>query len=143
MKKDSLPSWTYNGAEVTCLDDFPPLTIGYTYKLTFSDSTYYVGSKQFLSIRGVYSKAWLTYLGSSKPVKEALSKGEITVVKREIIDFAISKQQLAYKETSLIICGGALEDDKARNGWVKVNIYKTHIINPQPMKITPKRKKKK
>lgn len=134
--------WTYNGVEVKSVNDFPPQTIGFIYRLVFSDFSYYFGSKQVISIRGLESN-WKSYLGSSKSVKESLSNGEISVVSREIIDFAISKQQLAFKETETIICQGALEDPKSRNGWVKVNLYKKNIINPVPMKITKKRTKKK
>lgn len=135
-------NWTYNGVEVKSIDDFPPNTIGYVYKLNFNDGTYYFGSKQVISIRGIESN-WKSYLGSSKSIKESLKLGEISVVSREILDFAISKQQLAFKETETIICQGALEDPKSRNGWVKVNLYKKNIINPTPMKITKKRTKKK
>ena len=135
-------NWTYNGLEVKSIDDFPTGTIGFTYCLFFSDSSYYFGSKQVISIRGIESN-WKSYLGSSKSIKEALKSGEISVVKKEILDFAISKQQLAFKETETIICQGALEDPKSRNGWVKVNLYKKNIINPTPMKITKKRTKKK
>ena len=138
----TMVNWEYNGRPFTKLEDFPKDTIGFVYCLHFNDNSYYFGSKQFISIRGVYSKAWLKYLGSSKPVKEALEKGELKVVKREILDFAISKQQLAFKETETIICRGALEDPKSRNGWVKVNLYKKNIIEPVPMKIKPKKKKK-
>lgn len=134
-------NWTYNGVEVKNINDFPPGTIGFTYCLFFSDSSYYFGSKQVISIRGIESN-WKSYLGSSKSIKEALLNGEISVVKKEILDFAISKQQLAFKETETIICRGALEDPKSRNGWVKVNLYKKNIIEPVPMKIKPKKKKK-
>lgn len=135
-------NWTYNGLEVKSIDDFPSGTIGFVYCLFFSDSTYYFGSKQIISIRGTES-TWKSYEGSSKSIKEALKSGEISIKSKEILDFAISKQQLAFKETETIICRGALEDPLSRNGWVKVNLYKKNIINPTPMKITKKRNKKK
>ena len=139
--KNKTVKWTYFGKPITKIEDFPQLTIGFVYKLTLSDGSYYVGSKQIISIRGVQSN-WRSYNGSSKTLLEELKKGEVSVIKKEILEFAISKQQLLYMESMNILCNRVLEDKNSRNGWVSCKLFKAHILEPKPMKITQKRKKK-
>jgi len=142
IKKQTFPDWTYLGDLITKIEDFPQGTIGFVYKLTLSDGSYYVGSKQIISIRGAQSN-WKVYNGSSKTLTEDLKSKTVTVILREILDFAISKQQLLYLETSNILCNHVLEDKNSRNAWVSAKIYKSNLIDPKPMKIIQKRKKKK
>lgn len=142
IKKQTFPDWTYLGDSITKIEDFPEGTIGFVYKLTLSDGSYYVGSKQIISIRGLQSN-WKVYNGSSKTLTEDLKASKITVISREILEFAISKQQLLYLETCQILCGRSLEDKNSRNAWISAKIYKSNLIDPKPMKITQKRKKKK
>lgn len=144
-----IPNWVYNKKKIEKREDLPPDSIGFTYLITFNekgeDGNYftYLGCKQFISIRGTYSNAWVKYLGSSVNVKDKMARGELTVKKREILEFAISKQQLAYMETREIVCRGLLEDPSSLNMWVKAKLFKAHIMEPKPMKITPKKVKKK
>lgn len=142
IKKQPFPDWTYLGDSITKIEDFPNGTIGFVYRLTMSDGSYYVGCKQVISIRGVQSN-WKNYNGSSKTLTDDLKNKKVTVVLREILDFAISKQQLLYLETSQILCGKVLEDKNSRNAWISAKIYKSNLIDPKPMKIIQKRKKKK
>lgn len=141
VKKQKV-NWNFQGKDFTDISQFPDGIIGFVYKLTFSDSTYYVGCKQIISIRGTQSN-WKSYNGSSKPILDALKSGEIKITEKEILEFAISKQELLYRETLRIICDRVLEDEQSRNGWVSCKLYKSHIMNPKPMKITTKRKTKK
>lgn len=149
MKKTEVPTWTFNKREMEKREDLPPDSIGFTYLITFNEkgesgkSYSYLGCKQFISVRGTYSGAWVKYLGSSVNVKEKMARGELTVKKREILEFAISKQQLAYMETREIVCRGLLEDPSSLNMWVKAKLFKSHIMEPKPMKIIPKKAKKK
>lgn len=130
--------WTHSNKEIKSRDDMPDLAIGFVYIIEFTDGTYYIGSKQVISIRGAESN-WKKYNGSSKDVLEKLKNGDLNIKNKEILEFAISKQDLLYKETRTIMCSGALEDNKSRNGWIKAKIFKAHIIEPKPMKITKKR----
>ena len=134
--------WLYRGKPITKIEDFPELTIGFVYKLTLSDGSYYIGAKQVISIRGIQSN-WRSYNGSSKTLLEDLKSKKVAVISKEILELAISKQQLLYLETVNILCNRVLEDSNSRNGWVSCKLFKTHIIEPKPMKITQKRKKKK
>ena len=142
ISKNTFPDWTYLGESITKIEDFPEGAIGFVYKLTLSDGSYYVGCKQIISIRGAQSN-WKVYNGSSKALSEELKTNKVTVIAREILDFAISKQQLLYLETSNILCNHVLEDKNSRNAWISAKIYKSNLIDPKPMKITQKRKKKK
>lgn len=144
-----IPAWVYNKKKMEKREDLPPNSIGFTYLITFNEKDVsgknysYLGCKQFISIRGVYSGAWVKYMGSSLNVKDKMESGELTVKKREILEFAISKQQLAYMETREIVCRGLLEDPSSLNMWVKAKLFKAHIMEPKPMKITPKKVKNK
>lgn len=147
--KTMIPTWVYNNKKIEKREDLPPGSIGFTYIITFNEkgingeNLYYVGSKQFLSFRGTYSNAWIKYTGSSLNVKDKLAKGELTIKSREMLEFAISKQELSYKETKIIICNRLLEDENSLNMWAKINLFKVHLIEPKPMKIIPKKVKKK
>ena len=147
--KTMIPTWVYNNKKMEKREDLPPGSIGFTYLITFNEKDdagrnySYLGCKQFISVRGTYSNAWVKYLGSSVNVKDKMASGELTVKSREMLEFAISKQQLAYMETREIVCRGLLEDSSSLNMWVKAKLFKAHIMEPKPMKITPKKVKKK
>ncbi len=134
-------NWMYNDKEILSIEDMPEKTIGFVYILYFSDNSYYFGCKQIISISGKPSN-WKSYCGSSKSILQLLKSGELSIVKKEILDFAISKQELLYKETKQILCNGALEDSKSRNGWIKAKIFKTHVIDPKEMTIRKPKKRK-
>lgn len=142
--------WTYKGKEVETVKDMPKDVLGFIYKISLLDGTgrYYVGRKTVVSKRKKrltkkdkllkenkrktfkYTDTesnWKKYFGSSKELKEIIKK-EKPKLKREILTYCFSKAEMTYEESKEILCGGALIDEKALNGWISCKIYKQHLL---------------
>jgi len=119
--------WYYKGEVMTSIEDFPPLTFGFTYRITHipSDKAY-IGKKvlQFtrkakltkrdLAVyegqsgrKPTYKKItkesdWKTYYGSHKEIMALIKEGKQNEFKREILTLTRSKKLLTYEETKAL-----------------------------------------
>lgn len=145
-----MSKWTYKGKVV---ESPPEGTFGFIYKITFRDK-YYIGCKQFYGNRTVKlskKRSNELYKGTGrKPTKEKKLKEsdwkkynssswskelkrfttdeiDSSEVKWEMLEFGVSKSDLAYKETKQIICSDALLDVNCLNSWVTCKIHKTNL----------------
>ena len=122
--------WQYNGQDIS-LDQVPKELFGFTYMVTFTDGTKYIGKKQIWSYRNVklgkkalaaredkrsskkelriYESKWREYEGSSQ------HRGSRIVAKKEILDWCWTKTQLTYEETRQQFVHDVLFDDTFLN----------------------------
>ena len=128
--------WTYNGVEIDSIPD--NTAYGFTYRIDYTDETYYYGKKAFVkqvrlkprktdranAKRIVWKESdWKKYVGSSKE-----SKGK-TVKSKHIIELAVSKRALTYLETKLLFEKDVLFDDKCLNGNILGKFY-DNVLEP-------------
>jgi hypothetical protein len=148
VKKDKV-NWTYLKKDVENLQDMPPDTLGFIYRIdNLTTGKYYIGRKTVASKKKKKltakekllpenkrktfkyevseSSGWKTYVGSNTILKEEIKEGH--KYKKTILHYCFSKAEITFLETKEIICGGALEDPKSYNGWVKCTIYKQHLL---------------
>lgn len=118
-------NWIYEGVEI---DSIPSdKAYGYTYKITYLDGMTYYGKKSFVkqvklkprktdrknAKRIVWKESdWKKYTGSSK---EAIGK---PILRKEILELAVSKRALTYLETKLLFEKDVLFDDKCLNDCI-------------------------
>jgi hypothetical protein len=126
--------WYYKGEVMTSIEDFPPLTFGFTYRITHipSDKAY-IGKKVLQFTRkakltkrdlAVYEgqsgrkptykqvvkeSDWKTYWGSNKELLELLKTEPKENFKREILACSPSKKLLTYEETKSLFIYQVLE----------------------------------
>jgi len=132
--KKEIINWTWNGKEITSIEQMPENILGFVYKITNLDNNrYYYGRKSVFSIisRGKSKgqrkeMSWKNYQGSSKELLSDIKNG--ARIKKEILDFAYSKAELTLKESATIICSGSLEDKMSYNHWVMCRVYKKNLI---------------
>jgi len=136
IKKQTV-NWTFNGKEITCLQDCEANALAFIYKISLLDGTgrYYIGRKTLLKpkhtkgvnkglSKGEYS--WKSYCGSSKELLKIL-KDEKPSYKKEILKFTFTKAETTYEEAKNIICSGALTDPLCFNYWFKGTMYSKHL----------------
>lgn len=127
-----------------------PGAIGFVYEITLSNGMRYIGKKNLYSTRKRnYGKKelakitdkrlktyemvkkesdWKKYYGSSDRVKDAVKKGEVEVVNREILEFAFSNSQLTYLETKYLFVREVLEKgDIYYNDHILKKFFKNNI----------------
>jgi hypothetical protein len=127
-------NWLYQGEEVNSIEDFPPSTFGFTYrithipsgkayigkkvlkftrkaKLTKKDLALYEGTKgRKPSFKQVVKESdWKSYWGSNKHLLELLKSEPKENFKREILTLAPSKKLLTYEETKTLFIYQVLE----------------------------------
>jgi len=120
-------NWYYKGEEMTSVEDFPPLTFGFVYRVTHEPSgKIYIGKKvlQFtrktkltkrdLALyegekgrkpsfkRVVKESDWKTYYGSHKEILALIKDGKQEDFKREILTCVPTKKLLTYEETKAL-----------------------------------------
>jgi len=120
-------NWYYKGEEITSVEDFPPLTFGFVYRVTHEPSgKIYIGKKvlQFtrktkltkrdLALyegekgrkpsfkRVVKESDWKTYYGSHKEILALIKDGKQEDFKREILTCVPTKKLLTYEETKAL-----------------------------------------
>ena len=120
-------NWYYKGEEMTSVEDFPPLTFGFVYRVTHEPSgKNYIGKKvlQFtrktkltkrdLALyegekgrkpsfkRVVKESDWKTYYGSHKEILALIKDGKQEDFKREILTCVPTKKLLTYEETKAL-----------------------------------------
>lgn len=91
--------------------------IGFIYKITFADGSYYAGQKSFS--KGV---SWKKYKSSSDVVKAKIKNGELYFL--EVLEFCDSK--LPYHETKWLFKLNVLEDPKSLNKNILGKFYKKY-----------------
>jgi hypothetical protein len=126
--------WLYQNKEVLSLENFPPQTFGFVYrviheptgkiyigkkvlqftrkaKLTKKDLAVYEGEKgRKPSYKHVTSESdWKTYYGSHKEILALIKEGKQTEFKREILTCVTSKKLLTYEETKALFIYSVLE----------------------------------
>jgi len=127
-------NWIYQGKEMSSVEDFPPLTFGFIYRIVHipSDKTY-IGKKVLQHTRKTkltkkdlalyegqpgrkpsYKKVvkesdWKTYWGSNKTLLELLKTEPKENFKREILACSPSKKLLTYEETKHLFIYQVLE----------------------------------
>lgn len=127
-------NWLYQGEEMTSVEDFPPLTFGFTYRITHVPSgKAYIGKKVLQHNRKAkltkkdlalyegqpgrkpsYKRItkesdWKTYYGSNKYLLELLKTEPKENFKREILTLASNKKLLTYEETKALFIYQVLE----------------------------------
>jgi len=127
--------WLYKGEEMSSLEDFPPSTFGFVYrithilsgkayigkkfvkftrkaKLTKKDLALYEGTKgRKPSYKQVVKESdWQTYWGSNKILLNLLENEPIENFKREILTLAPNKKLLTYEETKALFIYETLEN---------------------------------
>jgi len=120
-------NWYYKGEEMTSVEDFPPSTFGFVYRVTHEPSgKIYIGKKvlQFtrkakltkrdLALyegekgrkpsfkRVVKESDWKTYYGSHKEILALIKDGKQEDFKREILTCVTTKKLLTYEETKAL-----------------------------------------
>lgn len=112
--------WLYKGQPVTCLEDIEnhELIVGFVYKITGPDGRIYIGKKILHTSRKtkiskkeklqtatrkkfkkvIKESNWKDYWGSSEALKKDLEQIGEQFFKREILEFACTKQYLSYAE---------------------------------------------
>jgi len=120
-------NWYYKGEEMTSVEDFPPLTFGFVYRVTHEPSgKIYIGKKvlQFTrktkltkrdlalyegekgrkpSFKKVVKESdWKTYYGSHKEILALIKDGKEDDFKREILTCVTTKKLLTYEETKAL-----------------------------------------
>lgn len=140
--------WLFKGKEITT----PPEDhTGFIYKITLPDKSFYIGKKAFthkkktkLSKKAKLlpenkgkrvsitqkDSGWLSYYGSSIPLKnhlKTLSKKDFANVKREILCFCKTKQDLSYREMENLVLENVLFKDNCWNGNILSRFFKGKI----------------
>tara|TARA_R100000908_G_C3749248_1_gene144068 strand:+ start:943 stop:1389 length:447 start_codon:yes stop_codon:yes gene_type:complete len=120
-------NWYYKGEEVTSVEDFPPSTFGFVYRVTHEPSgKMYIGKKVLQFTRKakltkkdlalyegekgrkptfkkvVKESDWKTYYGSHKEILTLIKDGKEDHFKREILTCVPSKKLLTYEETKAL-----------------------------------------
>ena len=120
-------NWYYKGEEISSIEDFPPQTFGFVYrviheptgkiyigkkvlqfnrkaKLTKRDLALYEGqSGRKPSFKRVIKESdWKTYYGSHKEILTLIKEGKQDEFKREILTLSPTKKLLTYDETKAL-----------------------------------------
>ena len=142
--------WLFKGKEITT----PPKDYtGFIYKITLPDKSFYIGKKAFthkkktkLSKKAKLlpenkgkrvsitqkDSGWLNYYGSCLPLKQylnSLTSKEKAKVKREIICFCETRQDLTYRELEVLVKENVLFRDDCWNGNIMSRFFKGKINN--------------
>ena len=120
-------NWYYKGEAMTSVEEFPPSTFGFVYrviheptgkiyigkkvlqfnrkaKLTKRDLALYEGqSGRKPSFKRVIKESdWKTYYGSHKEILALIKEGKQDEFKREILTLSPTKKLLTYEETKAL-----------------------------------------
>ena len=136
--------WIYKNKK---LEEIPENAYGFTYIITDKDNKIYVGKKALLHksktklskkakllpenkgkriIRGTKDSGWQKYFGSSKELQTQVKLLGEKNFKREILEFATSKSDLALKEIEAQIKYNVLRIN-SYNLWIGGKVYKRFL----------------
>jgi len=131
-------NWKYHKHEIKSIEDLKRLSkaenpLGIIYQITLSNGMRYVGKKNLFSVRKkplgkkvlasitdkrlkkyeVITKEsdWMSYNGSSKLLIDAIKNNKVSVVKREILEVATTKNELTYLETKHLFLNDVLGEN--------------------------------
>lgn len=133
IKKETV-KWTYRNKDILTIADTPKDSFAFIYKITLDDGRYYIGKKYMWKPKWTSGKnkgvskggySWQSYVSSSIELKALIKSG--VKYKKEILYFTYSKAETTYKETSEILCSGALTNPKSLNYWVRATVYSKHL----------------
>jgi len=148
-------NWYYKGEEMTSVEDFPPLTFGFVYrviheptgkiyigkkvlqfnrkaKLTKRDLALYEGqSGRKPSYKRVVKESdWKTYYGSHKEILALIKDGKEDDFKREILTCVTTKKLLTYEETkALFLYEVLINPDKYFNDNILGKFFRKDFYN--------------
>jgi len=148
-------NWYYKGEEMTSVEDFPPLTFGFVYRVTHEPSgKIYIGKKvlQFTrktkltkrdlalyegekgrkpSFKKVVKESdWKTYYGSHKEILALIKDGKEDDFKREILTCVTTKKLLTYEETkALFLYEVLIKPDKYFNDNILGKFFRKDFYN--------------
>lgn len=134
VKKKEVVNWTFEGREILKIEDTPKDSFAFIYRIILEDGRYYIGKKYMWKPKFTSGKnkgvskgnyPWQSYISSSLELKALIKSG--IKYKKEILYFTYSKAETTYKETTEILCSGALTDPNALNFWIKATIYARHL----------------
>ena len=129
-------NWLLNGVEITSIPD--STMYGFTYRINYTDGTYYYGKKTFVrqvklkprntdrknAKRLVWKESdWKKYEGSSKNTKDKV------VESKHILELAPTKRALTYMETRLLFFHDVLFDDNCVNDCIGGKFWDT-VLDP-------------
>lgn len=124
--------WKFKNIEITDIEQFPELTVGFVYKITDKETNkFYVGKKILMftktkkiskrekketktrkkTVKVSSESDWKTYYGSCKALLEDVKKYGEQRFKREILELCISKKHLSYCEIKWQILLNVLESN--------------------------------
>ena len=124
--------WKFENIEITDIEQFPKLTVGFVYKITDKETNkFYVGKKilMFTKTKKISKREkketktrkkttkvssesdWKTYYGSCKALLEDVKKYGEQRFEREILELCISKKHLSYCEIKWQILLNVLESN--------------------------------
>jgi hypothetical protein len=124
--------WKFENIEITDIEQFPELTVGFVYKITDKETNkFYVGKKILMftktkkiskrekketktrkkTVKVSSESDWKTYYGSCKALLEDVKKYGEQRFKREILELCISKKHLSYCEIKWQILLNVLESN--------------------------------
>tara|TARA_R110000824_G_scaffold162644_2_gene338324 strand:- start:415 stop:864 length:450 start_codon:yes stop_codon:yes gene_type:complete len=148
-------NWYYKGEAMTSVEDFPPLTFGFVYrviheptgkiyigkkvlqfnrkaKLTKRDLALYEGqSGRKPSFKRVVKESdWKTYYGSHKEILALIKDGKEDDFKREILTCVTTKKLLTYEETkALFLYEVLIKPDKYFNDNILGKFFRKDFYN--------------
>ena len=148
-------NWYYKGEAMTSVEDFPPLTFGFVYrviheptgkiyigkkvlqfnrkaKLTKRDLALYEGqSGRKPSYKRVVKESdWKTYYGSHKEILALIKDGKEDDFKREILTCVTTKKLLTYEETkALFLYEVLINPDKYFNDNILGKFFRKDFYN--------------
>jgi hypothetical protein len=141
--------WTYNGAVINKIEQFPGKSIGFIYLIeNLTNGKMYYGRKTcramskkkrltqtekklpensrktFKYVEHEY-KGWQDYCGSCEPLLEDIKKGD--KYRKSIVKFCETKGQLTAQEIKFIVCE-CITQDNCYNGNILGKIFKKDFI---------------
>ena len=148
-------NWYYKGEAMTSVEDFPPSTFGFVYrviheptgkiyigkkvlqfnrkaKLTKRDLALYEGqSGRKPSYKRVVKESdWKTYYGSHKEILALIKDGKEDDFKREILTCVTTKKLLTYEETkALFLYEVLIKPDKYFNDNILGKFFRKDFYN--------------
>lgn len=135
-KKPEVNPWSYQGYQITSLDEFPEGTFGFIYELVSRETgKRYIGKKQLYSYHKSTSKVfnektkrwnkvvnvtatesnWQKYYGSSTEVAELVKAEGKENFERRILALAPNKKVLTYLELAYQCKNDVLTDERYVN----------------------------
>jgi len=132
-------NWTHNGKEMLSHGDFTSDTVGFIYRIIYTDNREYIGKKLIRSNRKLKpTKKQLAIRKNYKRVEridlkftdyEGSSKNTVGLIisKKEIIELSSDKVNLSYMETKWLMRHDVLCDDKYLNDCIGGTYYSGKI----------------